>query len=486
MGIVLKQSFTNTISLFLGFAIGAVNVLFLYTHFLSEDYYALITFLLSASMILQPLISLGVQHTIIKFYSSYPSSKEKNQFLISGLFAPLLTIIPLTIIGIISYESIAGWLSQKNKMIEDYVWLIFVLAIFMGYFELFYAWSQVQLKSVFGHFIREVFARLCIFFLLFAVHFKWLNSNDFIYAVVIVYGIRTLLIKAYAFYLCKPRFVLGLPKNSKEIISFSTMMIIAGSASGILLEIDKSMIPQMRELSQVAYYTVAVYIANVIAIPNRALQQIATPLTAQKMNEKKQDEVLKIYRDSSFNLLIVGGWLFLLINLNINELYDLVNKPNYLQGIGVVLIISLAKMIEHSQGTANAILLNSSVYKNYFIITILMAVGAFFFNLWLIPIWGIQGAGIATLLVVLVSVIVKIIYIYYRWKMFPFTPKTLQLLGAIVLLFGAFYFWQTSFPPLISIFIKSILISILYLLFINKIGGSFISEQLLKLLKNDH
>lgn len=483
MGIVLKQSFTNTLSLFLGFAIGGVNVLFLYTNFLSEDYYAIITFLLSASLILQPLISLGVQHTIIKFYSSYASPTEKNQFLASSIFVPLLTIIPLAIIGIIGYEQIAMLLSQKNKMIEDYVWLIFILAIFMGYFELFYAWSQVQLKSTFGNFIKEVFARLCIFFLLFAVYFKWLDNNDFIYAVVIVYGVRTLLIKIYAFYLCKPHFSFGLPKNLKEIMSFSAMMIVAGSATGILLEIDKSMIPQIEELRQVAYYTVAVYIANVIAIPNRAMQQIASPLTAQKMNENNRAEVLKIYRESSLNLLIIGGWLFLLINLNINELYDLVNKPNYLQGIGVVLIISIAKMIEHSQGTANAILLNSSVYKNYFFITLVMALGAFLFNLWLIPIWGIKGASIATFLVVLLSVIVKIAYIYHRWKMFPFSKKTIQILIGIAVLFGVFYFWEMPFQPIISILIKSILISILYLLYVQKIGNSLISEQISKLLK---
>jgi len=34
MGIVLRQSFINTLILFLGFAIGGLNVLFLFTHFL--------------------------------------------------------------------------------------------------------------------------------------------------------------------------------------------------------------------------------------------------------------------------------------------------------------------------------------------------------------------------------------------------------------------------------------------------------------------
>ena len=54
MGIVLKQSIINTLVLFLGFAIGGVNILFLYTHFLHEDYFGLITFLLSTANILLP------------------------------------------------------------------------------------------------------------------------------------------------------------------------------------------------------------------------------------------------------------------------------------------------------------------------------------------------------------------------------------------------------------------------------------------------
>ncbi|MDO9260620.1 MAG: lipopolysaccharide biosynthesis protein, partial [Flavobacteriaceae bacterium] len=55
MGIVINQSFKNTLILFLGFGIGGVNVLFLFTHFLDKDYYGLITFLLSAANIVLPL-----------------------------------------------------------------------------------------------------------------------------------------------------------------------------------------------------------------------------------------------------------------------------------------------------------------------------------------------------------------------------------------------------------------------------------------------
>ena len=80
MGIVLKQSFINTLILFLGFGIGGINALFLYTHFLHEDYYGLITFLLSASNIILPLMVFGMQHAVIKFFSSYASKKEQDGF----------------------------------------------------------------------------------------------------------------------------------------------------------------------------------------------------------------------------------------------------------------------------------------------------------------------------------------------------------------------------------------------------------------------
>ena len=37
MGIVFKQSFRNTLTLILGFTIGGINTLFLYTRFLNND-----------------------------------------------------------------------------------------------------------------------------------------------------------------------------------------------------------------------------------------------------------------------------------------------------------------------------------------------------------------------------------------------------------------------------------------------------------------
>ncbi|MBT8317524.1 MAG: oligosaccharide flippase family protein [Lutibacter sp.] len=469
MGIVLKQSFLNTLILFLGFSIGGINVLFLFTHFLHEDYFGLITFLLSTATIILPLLVFGMQHSVIKFYSFYTSKKEQDSFLISTIFIPLLIIIPVGLIGIYLYDVIANWISSENTLIKDYTSLIFITAIFMGYFEVFYSWTKVKFNSVFGNFIKELFARICTSFLLIAVYFKLLTNDEFIYAIVLVYGIRAFIMKLYAFYVCRPQLVFKIPMNIKEILSFSLYIIVAGSAAGVLLEIDKFMIPQMEQIAEVAYYSVGIYIASVIAIPTRAMQHITTPITAKDMNENKLADVEKLYKQTSINLLVIGGLFFLLINLNISDLYMLINKPQFTKGIWIVFIISLAKLMELALGTGNAILVNSKYYKIFFYLSLAMAISVILLNKWLIHLIGINGAALATLIVVVFYTIFKILYIKGKLNIQPFSRQTSKVITVIIVVFGLFYFWNFSFHPILNIVLKSLILVVTYVVLIKKL-----------------
>lgn len=472
MGIVLNQSFKNTIVLFLGFTIGGINTLFLYTNFLQDDYYGLLTFLLSTANIILPLLVFGMQHTIIKFFSAYKTKLEQDEFLTSALFLPILIIVPLGIVGGLAYEFIADWLSQENIIIKKYTYLIFTVAIFMGYFEVFYAWSKIRMQSVFGNFIKEIFARISATFLLLAVYFELITQTEFIYALVIVYFIRMVVMMLYAFSIYNPTFVFKLPINFKEILSYSFYIIMAGSAAGILLEIDKFMIPQLKQIAEVAYYSVGIYIASVVGIPSRAMQQIINPITAKDLNANNLDEVENLYKKSSINLLVAGGLLFLLINLNVKDLYILIDKPQYSVGVLIVLLISISELYKLALGTNGAILTNSKYYKMFFYFSVGMALSVIFLNKWLIGLLGIDGAALATLIVVLVFSTIKIIYIQKKLNMQPFTSNTIVVLLLILILFFGFYFWNFSFHPLLNIILKTVLLSIIYLMIVVKLNVS--------------
>ena len=66
-----------------------------------------------------------------------------------------------------------------------------------------------------------------------------------------------------------------------SILKYSSLIIIAGSIATMILDIDKFMLNNYIEIEKVAYYSVATFIATVIAVPQRAMHQIMMPLTAK-------------------------------------------------------------------------------------------------------------------------------------------------------------------------------------------------------------
>ena len=462
MGIVASQSIKNTIITYLGFGIGAINTLFLYTNFLSEDYFGLVVFVLSTGNLMMPILMFGVNNSIIKFYSSYKTRRLQNNFLSFMLFLPLIIIIPTGLIGCLVYESLSTWLAEENAIIKDYTWIIYILAIAFAYFEIFFSWSKVHFKSVFGNFMREAFHRICIMILLFCVYFEWLTVDGFIYALALVYIARALIIMIYALSLRFPRLVFNKTFDYSSVLKYSFLIIIAGSVSIILLDLDKFMLGKLIKIDNIAYYSVAIFIATVIAVPARAMHQITNPLTASYLNNNYKEDLKQLYKKSSINLLIIGGVIFVLIVVNINQLYELLPEE-YSQGLFIVILVSIIKLTENLIGNNNAILFNSNYYRIILLFGVCIVVLAVLLNLLLIPKYGINGAAIASFFAFTLYYVLKLWYVNLKFKMHPFTIQTVYVAGLITTMSLGFYYWEFPFHPIINIGLKSILVAACYL-----------------------
>jgi len=481
MGIVVNQSYKNIIIISIALVIGGINTLYFYPVFLKAEYYGLVVFLLATSNLLQPLISFGSQHTIIKYFSSYNSAKEKDIFMSSIIFLPILTIIPICYLVVQFHDIIASFLSLKNPIIESYVWVIFLVAFATSYFEVFYSWARVQLKSVFGNFLKEIYPRVSIFILLLLVFFDIISKENFVWYLTGFYYLRLLIMIAYSLKLYTPNFYFKLPVNTKQILSYSIYIFLAGSAASILIDIDKFMIPQKEAISQTAFYAVAVFIATVVEIPGRALFQIVNPLVAKALNTNNFTELKMLYKESSLNLLIISGLFFLLINLNIVPFYELMDNPSYGTAVWVVLMISLSKLILMSFGCGPAILATSKFYKITLPFSIGMALSVYFLNDYLIDLMGINGAALSTLVVVAVFTFLKIIYLKSKLNLSPYSfnsVKTLLIIGSLFLIFENISF---PFKGISLIIINSLIIGLVYTLIVYY---SNLSGTLNKFLRN--
>lgn len=461
MGIILKQSIQNTAMTYLGFGIGALNTLFLYTRILEPKYYGLVMFILATAAILMPLMAFGIHNTLIKYFSAQKES-DKDAFLTLMLVSPLLVLAPLGLVTYFFYDAIAEFLAQNNSIVYDYVWYIVAVGFALAYFEIFYAWSKAHLKSVFGNFMKEVFVRLGVTILLVIFYLDWISLDTFFKALVGLYLLRTIIMKFYAYSLRRPKLDFNFPQHTKEILNYSLLIILGGSAALILLEIDKFMINQYIPIENVAYYGVAIYIATVIIVPSRAMHQITYPLTAELLNKNDLEGLKKLYKKTSLTLLIASGLLFLLIVLNVSDLFEMLPEE-YRGGFYIIFLIGLAKVADSLLGNNNSILYNSKYYKMVLFFGVALAVVTILLNMWLIPQYGIEGAAIASFIAIIAFNVLKVMYVQAKFGMTPFSGGTFKILITLLLIGVLFWYLQFPFHPLANISLKSALMTAMYL-----------------------
>ena len=468
MGIVLNQSIRNGFTTVVGFGIGAINTLFLFTHLLEKEYYSLVTYLIAVSNLLWPFIAFGIHNTLIKFFTAYRDREEQDRFLSIMLVVPGVLAAILSILYILFQEPILSYFENDNAIVKPYVWTILILGLSTAYFEIFFAWSKVKLRSVFGNILKEIFVRLCTALLLLLVYFKMITIHQFIYALVGVYVLRLFIMMGYALTLHPIKFTVALPQNYLNVGKYSTLILIAGSVASLLIDLDKVMIERLWFFESVAEYSLAAYIASVIVIPSRAMHQITYPLTAQLLNDKNFVGLKQLYKQSSINLFTISGLLFILIICNVQELYRII-PDEYQLYLWVTLWISFSKLFDNLLGNNNAILYNSPYYRLVLKTGVLMAVLAGVLNYICIPLYGIDGAGFATFTAISVYNGIKLWIVYWKYRMHPFDKNTWLVLVIVTSLSFGFFYWNFDFNPIINIGLKSIVIGIFYLIIIFKL-----------------
>jgi len=464
MGIVVRQSFLNLISIGVAFLIGAVNTLYLYPTFLGSKLQGLIIALLAISNLVQPFISFGTQHAVIRYYSKYNKKSEKDGLLTLSILIPLVIVLLFIPIFFAYYDQIRQYLFQSDQSLSRYAYVILYVAVSTSLFEVFYSWLRVKLKSVFGNFLKELYPRLLISFLLISYSMGTLDFENFVLFLIYGYYLRLIIIIIYSFVVIKPRLNLNFKKDFKEIFKYCLLIFLSGAASSIILDIDKSMLSSILTVENVAYYSVAVFIAAVIEIPGRAMFQILSPVVADAINKNHYKKLESLLKKSSTNLVLVASLFFLLINLSLDDFYEMLNQDGYSIGIPIVIIVSFGKLYSMSIGCINNIISNSKYYYYTFWFSLFSSVLAVVLNIYLISEYGIVGAAYATLIVLAIMNSLKIYLVKSKFNIHPYSKDTIKIIILSGITYIIFSNLQLDFQPFINITVKSTLILILYTL----------------------
>ena len=461
MGIVRNQSIKNSISFYIGMAIGAINTVIIYPNVFKDnpEHFGLIQILIAYAIVVSTITTFGIPKTFVRFF---PAIKEKGQLYFLSLITPLVGFVLASISYILFKEEFFVLLNASDLLKENFFYIV-LLVFFIGFYDVLTSISRSFLDAATPIFINEVFLKFYSMSMLLLHWFGLIDFSTFLKVYLFGYVFKFMILFFIQWKNNHLDFEYSVQKlNLKEIISFGLFVLVGGTSIMIVTRLDMMMIGSLLDLEQVAFYTVAFFIGNAIKVPGKSIATISTPLIAKAWENQNMKEIQILYAKSSINQLIIGGVFFLCVWINIDQIFSLL-PLKFQGGKWVVFYIGLSQLFNIASGVNGAIIINSKYYKYDLYTNILLVVITIASNLILIPKHGIDGAAMATALSVLVFNLIRLVLIKVKMKMHPFSLNSLK---TIIVLFTIYYLLQylpkTSIV-LLDIFWKSSITIIIYI-----------------------
>lgn len=429
MGVIVRQSISNSLITYTGIGLGFILTIFLYPHILNPDQYGLTRVLISASYISSQFAHLGMHNLVMRYYPFFKKADpEQHGFLFWAITIPILGFLLYTILFFLADDLLIQFYEDRSALFVEYYLWILPLTLFILYYEVLNSYLRSLRDSVTGSLSNEVTLRIIVIVILGLYFFEWITFSQFITLFVLSYltqplAILTQIWKKGAFRL-KPNFKLLRRPLYRGMLNYGIYSLFGGLTTVLVWNIDILMLGSLAGLDQTAIYAIAFYIGSVITVPQRSIEKIAAPLLSDFIKNKKWGEVESIYKKTSLNQLIPGLLIFGLIWLHIDTLFLLLPEI-YAAGKWVVLIIGIGKLIEMGTGSNGIILINSKHYRVSFYTNIVLVVITIALNYLLIPRYGIEGAAIASAFALFVFNGVKCLFIKLKFGLHPFSMKTL-------------------------------------------------------------
>ena len=461
MGIVRNQSIKNSISFYIGMAIGAINTVIIYPNVFNDhpEHFGLIQILIAYAILVSTFTTFGVPKTFVRFF---PVIKEKGQLYFLSLIIPLLGFI-LSLLVYFLFKQQIFELLNASPLLKDNFFYIILLVFFIGFYDVLTAVSRSFLSAAAPIFINEVFLKV---YSMLALLLHWFGYVDFsIFLRIYLFGYFLKFAILFLIQWQNDRFSLAFSLNDlklKEISSFGLFVFVGGASVMLVTRLDMMMIGSMLDLEQVAFYTVAFFIGNAIKVPGKSIAAISSPLVAKALEKQDYKKTQTLYTKSSINQLIIAGVLFLCIWLNIDDIFSLL-PAKFQGGKWVVFYISIAQLFNMITGINGTIIVNSKYYRYDLYTNIILVLTTVITNYFLILKYGIDGAAMATAISISLFNLIRLILIKVKMNMHPFSLQTIKTILLLFVMFFALDFLPNSSYAFVDIIWKSIVVFILFI-----------------------
>ena len=486
MGIVIRQSIKGTLVTYIGAFIGFLTTLFIVPKFLGEELFGLTRVLLEAGLLFAIIFQLGTSQSAIRFFPHFKSKDKRN----NGFFFYLISIVTIGFLLFIPVffllkQPVVDYFSTKSPLFVDYLYWVIPFTLFLLYWLTFEVYSNVLMRIAIPKFIREIVLRVLVIAVYVTYGLGYISLNTFVGSFVCVYGVAMLATFFYVSHIGS----ISLKHDSsfitkplkKDFLSYTPILLLGSLGGTLVSKIDVFMVAGMEGLDLTGIYAVAFFMVSIVDIPARSITAISAPIGAEALKRGDLREANLLYKKVSLHQLLIGSVFFLLIWINIDNIYEIIpNGERFSAGKWVVLFIGLAKLIEVTL-SFGGILVSFSKYYHWTLYFVFFISGiTILFNWLLIPKFGISGAALSTVLSVLISYSLQQFLILIKIKANPYSLGTIKIVGVIALAFLLNHFLPELPSPYFDCIYRTIIVGSVCVLMIyySKISGE--ANQLIK------
>lgn len=476
MGIIARQSIKASIVGLVGVAIGAFTRLFLYTKFLTASEIGILETVIKLGILMIPFFVVGAPQVVTRYFGRFKDKEANDSLIYSYTIILALVLIPLMSILYYLVQPFLFSLYQEAPELADYAILPLLVAITFGGFAVLRSISSVHMRITVPTFLSGVLDRILVLVLLLAFGvLHWLNIHQFIHLNIIVFFVVPfVLMLAYLVFVIKPVFKAtnfdGIKSIIKKTSAYNAYLIL-GTLSGVIISaIDVNMISGKLGTELAGIYTIAFFMGSVIDIPRRSLSSIIYPILNKAVIAEDKLKIQELYQKSSVNQFLVGLFIFLVVWLNIDAVFQIIpNGSEYMGGKIVVLFIGLSKLFDMMMGVNKQIIELSKYYRINLLINVLLSVLVIVLNLVFIPLQsslfgGINGVAFASLLAIIISNLLAFIIVWKREGLQPLTIDHVKVL-LLTLISVVLVAWIQIPNPWVLILVKSFLLAVAFVLF---------------------
>ena len=484
MGIVIRQSLLSSSASYLGVAVGFVNAVILMPKFMTPDQIGLFRTLLSAALLLSNFGRFGITSGLVRFKSllKHPQTDLKSLYGL-GILIVFFSTLFFLIILIIFRSSWADFYAEKSPEINTYFILLIVLTLELIVFQFLQTLARINKNIFAANLLKDLIYKSLNMggILLFAT--SEISFHTFIILHVCFYVILVafLFFESIYKYKIKISFKPLPPKIARELIYYCGTLFISGLGLSFLNLADQQLVSRYLGLEASGIYMTAIFMVMVIEMPRRFVGEISAPIISEAFGSGNLSSINEHYKKASINLFLLGGIIYVLIIINLDNIYAIMPKGQiYEAGRNVVILVGLAKLINLLFSLNDGIISMSKYYRFNMLLTLFLGLLMIGSDIILIPRYGLIGAAAALLVVFTLHGLSKLILLKMTYNFFPFTTKTILAALTILGLVLINYCIPLLINPFIDMMIRSVLMVVIFSLSIYQLKLSFEINQIIR------